>query len=308
MKSFRITLFLFFLFQYYSFAQNPLSKGEHYANINGLKLHYVVSGKGPICIFPTPGWGPNLDAYKNSMPELEKTFTMVWLDTRASGLSEGSDNPEDYQTNDFIEDIEQLRIHLKQEKVWIAGHSMGGWQVLNYGIKYNKNLNGIIAIAAFAGLDQMAQDEYVKAIQKRSSAPYYAAGSKMLLGQDTTKRTLQENMGYIMPFYFHDQANLPKFMAVENVKLSQKAWEMTSKGGLGSEQILDFLPKITVPTLVLVGDDDFICDQVSHASRIHKAIKNSQLSVIKNAGHFIWIEQPKAFFGEINNWMKKQKL
>ena len=299
---------LLFLICLQSIAQNPLSKGEHFAKINGLKLHYVISGKGPLCIFPTPGWGPNLDAYKNSMPELEKTFTVVWLDTRASGLSEGSDKPEDYQTDDFIEDMEQLRLLLKQDKVWIAGHSMGGWQVLNYGIKYNKNLKGIIAIAAFAGMDQVAQNEYVKAIQKRSSEPYFAAGSKMLLGQDTTKRSLNEEMGYIMPFYFHDQANLPKFIAVENVQLSQKAWDMTSKGGLGSEQILDLLPKITVPTLVLVGDDDFICDQVSHASRIHKAIKNSQLSVIKNAGHFIWIEQPESFFGEIKNWMKKQKL
>lgn len=302
----KILILLFLGLQ--SFAQNPLSKGEHFTKINGLNLHYVVSGKGPLCIFPTPGWGPNLDAYKNSMPELEQTFTVVWLDTRASGLSEGSDKPEDYQTDDFIEDIEQLRIHLKQDKIWIAGHSMGGWQVLNYGIKYNKNLKGIIAMAAFAGMDQLVQDEYVKAIQKRSSEPYYAVGSKMLLGQDTTKRSLNEEMGHIMPFYFHDQANLPKFMTVENVQLSQKAWDMTSKGGFGSEHILDLLPKITVPTLVLVGDDDFICDQVSHASRIQKAIKNSQLAVIKNAGHFIWIEQPEAFFEEINNWMKKQKL
>jgi proline iminopeptidase len=302
----KILILLFLGLQ--SFAQNPLSKGEHFAKINGLKLHYVVSGKGPLCIFPTPGWGPNLDAYKNSMPELEQTFTVVWLNTRASGLSEGSDKPEDYQTDDFIEDIEQLRIHLKQDKIWIAGHSMGGWQVLNYGIKYHKNLKGIIAMAAFAGMDQLAQDEYVKAIHKRSSEPYYSVGSKMLLGQDTTKRSLNEEMGYIMPFYFHDQDNLPKFMTVENVQLSQKAWDMTSKGGFGSELILDLLPKITVPTLVLVGDDDFICDQVSHASRIHKSIKNSQLAVIKNAGHFIWIEQPETFFEEINNWMKKLKL
>jgi proline iminopeptidase len=243
--------FFLFLICLQSFAQNPISKGEHFAKINGLKLHYIVSGKGPLCIFPTPGWGPNLDAYKNSMPELEKTFTVVWLDTRASGLSEGSDKPEDYQTEDFIEDIEQLRLYLKQDKVWIAGHSMSGWQVLNYGIKYNKNLKGIIAIAAFVGMDQVAQNEYVKSIQKRSSESYYTTGSRMLLGQDTTKRSLQEEMGYIMPFYFHDQANLPKFLTVENVQLSQKAWDMTSKGGLGSEQILDLLPKITVPTLVL---------------------------------------------------------
>lgn len=290
-----------------TFAQSPMTKGEHFATINGLKLHYEVSGRGPVCIFPTPGWGPNLDAYKNSMPQLEKYFTVVWLDTRASGKSEASEKPEDYQTSDFVEDIEKLRQHLKQDKVWVMGHSMGGWQVLNYGIKYSKNLNGIIAIAAFAGLDELAQSELVKAIEKRKNEPYYKAGSAILLGTDTTKRTLIEEMPNIMPFYFHNQANLSKFFAVENVQLSQKAWEMTSKGGLGSEHILDLLPKITVSTLILVGDDDFICDQVSHAARIHAGIKNSTLSVIKNAGHFIWIEQPDTFYQSISDWLKSRR-
>ncbi len=127
------------------------------------------------------------------------------------------------------------------------------------------------------------------------------------MGTDTTKRSLNEEMPYIMPFYFHDQAKLPKFLAIKNVQLSQKAWEMTAKGGFGSEKILDLLPKITVPTLVLVGDDDFICDQVSHASRIHAGIKSSKLSVIKDAGHFIWIEEPQAFYQAIEEWLKTKK-
>lgn len=293
--------------QNYSFAQSPIAKGEHFATINGLNLHYEVSGNGPVCIFPTPGWGPNIDAYKNSMPELEKYFTVVWLDTRASGKSEASDKPEDYQTADFIEDIEQLRLHLKQNKIWIMGHSMGGWQVINYGIKYSKNLHGIIAVAAFVGLDELAQTELMKAVEKRKNEPYYKIGAGILMGTDTTKRSLNEEMPYIMPFYFHDQANLAKFLAIKNVQLSQKAWEMTAKGGLGREKIIDLLPKITVPTLVLVGDDDFICDQVSHASRIHAGIKSSKLSVIKNAGHFIWIEQPQTFYQAIEEWLKTKK-
>ncbi|MFY7909316.1 MAG: alpha/beta fold hydrolase [Emticicia sp.] len=291
----------------FTFAQSPIAKGEHFATINGLKLHYEVSGNGPVCIFPTPGWGPNLDAYKNSMPELEKYFTVVWLDTRASGKSAASDKPEDYQTADFIEDIEQLRLHLKQNKIWVIGHSMGGYQVLNYGIKYSKYLNGIIAVAAFVGLDELAQTELMKAVEKRKNEPYYKIGSGILMGTDTTKRSLNEEMPYIMPFYFHDQANLPKFLAIKNVQLSQKAWEMTAKGGLGREKIIDLLPKITVPTLVLVGDDDFICDQVSHAARIHAGIKNANLSVIKNAGHFIWIEQPQTFYQAIEEWLKTKK-
>lgn len=305
MKTYLILL-LSLVFRF-TFAQSPIANGEHFATINGLKLHYEVSGTGPVCIFPTPGWGPNLDAYKNSMPELEKYFTVVWLDTRASGKSAASEKPEDYQTADFVEDIEQLRLHLKQNKVWIMGHSMGGWQVINYGIKYSKNLNGIIAVAAFVGLDKLAQTELMKAVVKRKNEPYYKMGSGILMGTDTTKRSLNEEMPYIMPFYFHDQTNLSKFLAIKNVQLSQKAWEMTAKGGLGMEKILDLLPQITVPTLVLVGDDDFICDQVSHAARIHAGIKNSKLSVIKNAGHFIWIEQPQAFYQSISEWLKTKK-
>ncbi len=166
MKYLALFFLLIFGFKNYSFAQSPLDKGEHFATINGLKLHYEVSGNGPVCIFPTPGWGPNLDAYKNSMPELEKYFTVVWLDTRASGKSAASEKPEDYQTANFVEDIEQLRLHLKQNKVWIMGHSMGGWQVLNYGIKYSKNLNGIIAVAAFVGFDELAQTELMKSRRK----------------------------------------------------------------------------------------------------------------------------------------------
>lgn len=184
---------------------------------------------------------------------------------------------------------------------------MGGWQVINYGIKYSKNLNGIIAIAAFAGHDKLAQTEFMKAIQKRKNETYYKTGAAILMGTDTTKRSLNEEMPSIMPFYFHDQANLSKFFQIKNVELSQKAWEMTAKGGFGSENILDLLPKITVPTLILVGDYDFICDQVSHAARIHAGIKNSQLSVIKNAGHFIWIEQPEAFYQSISDWLKTKK-
>jgi len=39
------------------FGQKPLSTGEHFAVINGIKMHYYVSGKGPVCLVPTPGWG-----------------------------------------------------------------------------------------------------------------------------------------------------------------------------------------------------------------------------------------------------------
>jgi len=57
-----------------------------------------------------------------------------------------------------------------------------------------------------------------------------------------------------------------------------------------------------------VGDDDFVCDKVSQADRIVKNIKNSTEIVIKDAGHFCWVEQPIQFFNDCGNWLEKQGL
>lgn len=62
--------------------------GAYTARINGLNLWYKISGTGPVCIAPTPGWGPGSDLYFRTLTPLEELFTLVYLDTRGSGRSE----------------------------------------------------------------------------------------------------------------------------------------------------------------------------------------------------------------------------
>ena len=85
---------------------------------------------------------------KNSLTPFENYFTVVYYDTRISGQSTGPDDPTKYSSQDFMNDMDSLRVYLKQPKVWIMGHSMGGFQVLNYGIHHGDKLNGIIALSA----------------------------------------------------------------------------------------------------------------------------------------------------------------
>jgi pimeloyl-ACP methyl ester carboxylesterase len=54
------------------------------------------------------------------------------------------------------------------------------------------------------------------------------------------------------------------------------------------------LGRITAPTLVVVGDDDFICDVVA-AHEMADGIPGARLAIIADAGHFPWVEQPAAF-------------
>lgn len=58
--------------------------------------------------------------------------------------------------------------------------------------------------------------------------------------------------------------------------------------------IRDRLGEITVPTVVLVGEHDFICGP-RWAGMMHERIKGSRLAVFENSGHFAHIEQPADF-------------
>jgi Predicted hydrolases or acyltransferases (alpha/beta hydrolase superfamily) len=291
-----------------TYGQTPLASGDHFADINGIKLHYYVSGKGPICLMPTPGWGPSINYLKKSLKPIEKYFTMVYYDTRISGSSTGPEDRHQYTSRDFMNDMDSLRVFLKQKKVWIMGHSMGGFQVLNYGINHNDNLNGIIALAPLAGRDSLYEAEFTKMVMKRKGQPYFEQGSNIFFGRDTTKNKNSEMMPFILPFYFHDANKISNFEKLGDPQLSDKAGEYTDASLFGTEYLFPQLKKIKVPTLIIVGDDDFICDRISQADRITKNILNASEIVIKDAGHFSWIEQPTQFFIEIEKWLKKQKL
>jgi pimeloyl-ACP methyl ester carboxylesterase len=66
--------------------------------------------------------------------------------------------------------------------------------------------------------------------------------------------------------------------------------------------------KVSVPVILIAGDDDCVSDPVVCASRIHALIKSSDLCVIKNAGHFAWIEQPDAFWKGIKDFFERNQV
>ncbi len=65
-----------------------IATGEFTVRLNGLNLWHKVCGVGPVCLLPTPGWGPSSDLYYHTLGRLETLFTVVYLDTRGTGRSE----------------------------------------------------------------------------------------------------------------------------------------------------------------------------------------------------------------------------
>jgi len=280
-----------------------ISDGEFTAQINDLELWYKVSGDGPVCILPTPGWGPSSELYFLRLTPLEELFTMVYLDTRGSGRSQRPELDE-YTMSNFAADIEGIRSHLGVEKLWLMGHSEGGPMVLHYAIAHPDRVMGLILVDATVE-DTSKDPERSKRMQSRQGEPWFDAAMKQWGEMPKTQEEFEAYTMAIMPFFFASIENLEKHEEV----FTQTSMSFHASQGQGHSErspgeLVPRLPEIDIPTLIIVGMDDFICTP-SAAQFLHSEMPNSKLLAIEKAGHFPWLEQPEQFFGGIRLFLPK---
>lgn len=67
----------------------------------------------------------------------------------------------------------------------------------------------------------------------------------------------------------------------------------------------DVLSSLTMPTLVLCGQDDELCPVERH-ELMHSLITGSTLAVIKEAGHLVVLEQPTAACAALQRWLETE--
>jgi pimeloyl-ACP methyl ester carboxylesterase len=76
------------------------------------------------------------------------------------------------------------------------------------------------------------------------------------------------------------------------------------RGMAEREDQTDLLPKISVPTLILVGAEDAITP-VADSEKMHHAIAGSRLVVLENAGHVSNLERTEQFNQALLDFQKE---
>jgi proline iminopeptidase len=272
--------------------------GEYTTSINGLNLWYKISSNGPVCLVPTPGWGPSSDLYFRTLTPLEELFTLVYLDTRGSGRSEKPKRSTDYTYAHFAADLDGLRQHLKQDKIWVMGHSRAGADSLQYALTYPTGCCGLILLDSLPAFDQVHSDDVQARLMERQNEPWFERAFAAF--NDRTMPASDEAFAKwlfeILPFYFYGSTKLVQnqdHLAATTCSVAARQGSFDSNSGE-----MDLLPRlrdIHVPTLIVVGSHDFICSPLQ-AQRLHLGIAGSKLMVIEKAGHFPWMEQPEIFY------------
>ena len=105
-----------------------LHPADFFFDSAGVKIHYVVEGKGePVLLIP--GLGGDIQSSWPVIGELSKTFQVIALDNRGHGQSDKPHDPNSYGMN-LVEDPIRLLDHLNIQRAHVEGYSMGGAIVL----------------------------------------------------------------------------------------------------------------------------------------------------------------------------------
>ncbi len=288
--------------------RSPLAPGDHVATLNGLRLGYTVQGRGPVAIFPTPGWGPSHEYLSMTLTPLEQQFTLVYLDTRASGRSEVP-RSDVITIEDFVADLEALRAHLGVSKAWFIGHSMGTAQAMEYALRHPQRVEGLVllnALASWQDPDLERERTFRQAgnallEQKRGRPGFDSAYAvwKAPEPAETDEAFKQQNLA-VGPIVWSDVSKAARATdAFEQVRFSLRAFHLTSGWSVALEPQLH---RITAPTLIVASGED-VLTPLQQALILHRGIAGSKLLVIERGGHFPWIEQPGAFFDGVRAFL-----
>ena len=125
-------------------AQNRIQ--DRFANVNGVRLHYLIAGKGdPVILMH--GYAETSRMWRPLIAELAKTRTVVAPDLRGFGQSSKPDGGYDKKT--MAQDVHALAMSLGYRRETIVGHDIGLMVAYAYAAQYPAEVDRIVLMDAF---------------------------------------------------------------------------------------------------------------------------------------------------------------
>jgi pimeloyl-ACP methyl ester carboxylesterase len=274
---------------------------------DGRKLTYRKLGHGPVLVCH-PG-GPGFSStYFGDLAALWEQFTLVMLNPRGTG---GSDRPKDkraYQIEDYVADLEELRRHLGQEKMLLLGHSHGGVVAMAYAAAHPDRVRSLVLASTLCRFGPEQERAMQAGIDKRAGQPWAADAVTALeeeqAGQFQTDEELSPIVFREFPLYFahYGPAEAGYLDTLKTELINADALKLFNEEIFNTFDLRDRLNAISSPTLVITGDEDFICGPVC-AEEICAGVRGARQAIVGDSGHQIFVEQPQAFHDEVADFL-----
>jgi proline iminopeptidase len=283
-----------------------LYPGEYDVTLNGVQIHYTVQGSGPVMIAHSGGPGTDARLW-DDFAKIDDFLTIVMIHPRGSGLS-GPANGDAYLLPDYASDVEALRIHLGLEKPIIMGWSHGGMVVMQFAFTYPDSLSKLILVDTSAYIGEFLSD-IEGAVQEFKNEPWFeksfAALKAEWAGEYKTDEDMARLWGEEMKFYFKqfDARAEAYHERTKDLPVRIPPLKTFNDNEAATMDLRPYLKNISVPTLVIVGRDDFITN-VAMAEEMVQYIPDARLEIFEDSGHFALVEEPQKFYQVIKEFVE----
>ncbi len=143
------------------------TKTSNYLAVNDINIHYIDHrSDGPILIL-LHGLTANAHAFDALIDGLQPSYRVICPDLRGNGLS---DKPAFcYTVEEHVQDIIALIEHLGEKKVYIGGHSFGGYLAFYMAANYPHVVDKLVILDAAKSMNPIAPQMLSKAISRLDS-------------------------------------------------------------------------------------------------------------------------------------------
>ncbi|HSL55988.1 MAG TPA: alpha/beta fold hydrolase [Pyrinomonadaceae bacterium] len=248
--------------------------------IDNINLAYTDTGGAGRPIVLIHGYPFNRSLWSEQITALSDSYRIIAPDLRGFGDSDAS---QDTSTmNRLAADVAALMDHLEIARATIGGLSMGGYVALAFYKQFATRVRALVLADTRAQADteegkQARAQQAEKALSEGMAGIADAMLPKLLTPETVSKRP-----------------EIVKFVRDMMLQTKPEGAAAALRGMAEREDQTELLPKITVPTLILVGAEDAITP-VADSEKMHQAIGGSHLVVLDHAGHVSNLERTQQF-------------
>lgn len=281
------------LVTFFAIADDNVSITEHYADVNGIKLHYLSAGQGETVVI-LHGFPHYAALWEGTIKRLSQHYRVIVPDNRGYGLSSKPKGVDAYKIAVLANDISSLIKHVNgNEKVHLIGHDWGGtlaWDVAETHPELIEKLVVINAPPLSTFIELVSTDE----AQSKASAYMNYLKSGMFEQQHA-----KEGASLLWGIGFDDLYN-KQLLNSHDKAIFFERWQSGEtleaainwyRANIPDKPVKEFTPFTlsNTPTLLIWGENERVfIPQIP--ALLDAAIEDYQYVIMPNVGHTPFLE------------------
>ena len=268
---------------------------------NGVKLHYVTQGEGPLMLM-LHGFPEFWYSWRHQIPEFAKDFKVVALDLRGYNDSDKPKAQSAYVMDEFIKDVEGVIKGLGYERCVLVGHDWGGAIAWSFAYFHPEMVEQLIVLnlphpAKFAeGLrtpQQLLRSSYIFLFQ----LPWLP---ELLLQSSDYQAIETAFKGMAVNKTAFTQADIDAYKDAAAKRGALTAMLNYYRNFTQQKVLSEDWSVLEVPTLMIWGEEDTaLGKELTYGTAAY--VRNLQIRYIPNCSHWVQQEQPQL----VNQYMRE---